>query len=451
MLDEIISRMDGDYGDIRYESLVRTRIEIKGTEVREVSKGVCDGFVLRLLKGGGFASTAVTKASDLVEAMRDLESKAELMRSRGGEKVCLKVPPAALEDVSGPLQEDPRGVSLEEKISLLGYYNSIARAVKGIISTSAVYEEIIRDRHFINTAGSLIHEPLVTCSITVRITSEGEGTFRNGRAVVASSNGFRGLRSREDVFERKADVVARLLKAEALPSGTYNVVLNQEMTGVFIHEAFGHFSEADMILNNPSMREKMRIGSEIGSPVLSIWDDPTMPGQIGFYRYDDEGVCSRRVGLMEQGVLKGRLHSMKTAALFDEPLTGHAIAEDARYEPLVRMGCIHVAPGNCSREELFERAGDGLYVLDSKGGQTGGENFTFGAQYGFLIKDGHLGSMVRDMNLMGNLFETLRSVEAAANDLVISEAGGCGKGQMNVRSAMGGPHILIKGLKVGGS
>lgn len=450
MLEKIISRMDGDYADIRYESLVRTRIEIKGAEVREVSSGVCDGFVLRLLKGGGFSSTAVTNVSDLEEAIRDLDSNAKVMRSGGGEKVCLKVPPTIVEDVSLVLHEDPREVSLEEKVSLLRYYNSIAKSVKGIISTSAVYEELVRERHFLNTAGSFIHEPLVTCSITVRITSEGEGTFQNGRAVAGSSNGFRGLRSREDIFEKKADVVARLPRAEAVTSGTYNVVLNQEMTGVFIHEAFGHFSEADMILNNPSMREKMRIGAELGSPVLSIFDNPTMPGQIGFYRYDDEGVPSREVRLMEKGVLAGRLHSMKTAALFGEPLTGHAVAEDARYEPIVRMGCVHVVPGDCDRGELFERAGNGLYVLDSKGGQTGGENSTFGAQYGFLIRNGRLGPMLRDMNLMGNLFETLRSVEAVANDLAISDAGGCGKGQMNVRSAMGGPHILIRDLKVGG-
>lgn len=58
--------------------------------------------------------------------------------------------------------------------------------------------------------------------------------------------------------------------------------------------------------------------------------------------------------------------------------------------------------------------------------------------------------MVRDINLLGNLFETLLAVEGVGRDTVISEMGGCGKGQMNIRSAMGGPHILIKAVRVGG-
>lgn len=66
------------------------------------------------------------------------------------------------------------------------------------------------------------------------------------------------------------------------------MILNPDMAG-FYHEAFGHFSEADLIEDNPSMREKMKIGAKLGNEILTIIDDPTMPGQLGFYKYDDEG------------------------------------------------------------------------------------------------------------------------------------------------------------------
>ncbi|MCS7259142.1 MAG: metallopeptidase TldD-related protein, partial [candidate division WOR-3 bacterium] len=76
--------------------------------------------------------------------------------------------------------------------------------------------------------------------------------------------------------------------------------------------------------------------------------------------------------------------------------------------------------------------------------------FTFGAQYGYIIKNGKKTQMIRDVNISGNLYKTLQNIIAIGNDLVLSKRGGCGKGQLNIRSCNGAPHILIKDLVVGG-
>ncbi len=161
-------------------------------------------------------------------------------------------------------------------------------------------------------------------------------------------------------------------------------------------------------------------------------------------------VLARPISLMEKGVLTGRLHSLKTSAEFSEPITGHTVAEDSRYQPIVRMGCIYVKPKDDTFEDLLKKAGNGVYVVGSKGGQTSGENFTFGAQYAYLIQDGKLGPLVRDINIMGNLFSSLKNITAISNELELSERGGCGKGQINIKSCNGGPHILMKDTLVGG-
>jgi TldD protein len=155
--------------------------------------------------------------------------------------------------------------------------------------------------------------------------------------------------------------------------------------------------------------------------------------------------------LMNNGVLAGRLHSRRTAAEFDEPPTGHCVAEDFQYAPIVRMGTIYIAPGPFSFDDLVAQLGDGLYLLDAKGGQTSGESFTFGAQYGYEIRAGKVGAMIRDINISGNLYHTLQNITAIGNDVVLSKAGGCGKQQMNLRSCHGGPHILVNHLVTGGA
>ncbi len=239
-----------------------------------------------------------------------------------------------------------------------------------------------------SSEGTEIREDLVTTTISGMITSKDGPLTQNVRVAIGGSSGFALLRNKEEEFEKRTAIALELLKAAPVTGGTYNVVLNQDLAGVFTHEAFGHFSEADLIEDSPTMRERMQTGTGLGNEILSITDDPTMLRQLGFYCYDDEGVKARITPLMKQGMLVGRLHSRRTAAAFGEGVTGHSIAEDYRFAPIVRMGNIFIEPGKNSFEDLLAVLGDGLYILDSKGGQTSGENFTFGAQYGYNVKGG---------------------------------------------------------------
>ena len=305
-------------------------------------------------------------------------------------------------------------------------------------------------KFYVNSEGSEIYQELMTVSISGEAVATRGDLSQNIRVSIGGSTGMENLYNREDMFKKKAELVREMLDAEPVKAGTYTVLLNNSMTGVLAHEAFGHFSEADLIENNKSLREKMHMGTKLGTDNITIIADSTIPGDLGLYKYDDEGVPVRKLTLMDKGVLTGRLHSRKTAANFNEPISGHMVAEDYRYAPIIRMGTIFVQPGENSFERLLAQVGNGLYICDAKGGQTTGGNFTFGAQYGYIIKDGKIGPMVRDINMMGNLFTTLENIEAVGNDFKLSERGGCGKGQTNIKSAHGGPHMVIKETVVGG-
>jgi len=76
-------------------------------------------------------------------------------------------------------------------------------------------------------------------------------------------------------------LATRLLDAPVVEGGEYTVVLDPVMAGVFVHEAFGHLSEADFIYENPNMRETMQLGREFGQPVLNIYDTGLTRGARG--------------------------------------------------------------------------------------------------------------------------------------------------------------------------
>ncbi|HLE11363.1 MAG: Zn-dependent protease [Bdellovibrionales bacterium RIFOXYD12_FULL_39_22] len=453
MLDKLqkhLSKIKADYADIRYEKMRETRVGFTGQDLTGIGPNDTDGYVIRVYKNGGFATISVTCEADIDKAISRVIENATILGKNSDKKVSLKFPNKVEEVVGLELDGDPRKISLSEKHKLTKHYNDLMLAQKDVQSTTIGYSEVYRDKYFVSTLGSKINEKTITTSLGGMIICKKGNVVQNGTTVVGGSNGFNRLVGREQNFLDRAKTVSELLDAEPVKGGTYNVVLEQSMTGVFTHEAFGHFSEADLIENSPTMLAKMQIGQKLGTEILDIVDDPTRKGQVGHYKYDDEGVLARPVDLMKNGVLSGRLHSLKTAAAFNEPITGHTIAEDSRYEPIVRMGCIFIKPREKSFQDLLTQAGNGLYVVGNKGGQTSGENFTFGAQYAYTIKNGKLDKLVRDINLMGNLFTTLGNIVGIGNDIEFSERGGCGKGQMNIKSCYGGPHILIKDALVGG-
>ena len=449
-LKAMLGRVDADYCDIRYELMHETKVGFSGRELTLLDSSSTDGYVLRVLKNGGLSAVSFNRPEDAGRAARTAVENAGLMARRTAEPVRFARTEVVQEAFRPQLRDSPQSVPIDEKLALTRKYNEIALTHPRVATTYFGCTDVARERYFLSSEGTELREDLVTVQMVGVVTARGGSLTQRSIFGFGGSDGLHILRGREADVEAATRIAVDLLNAQPVTAGTYRVVLNPNLAGTFTHEAFGHFSEADIIQSNPAVREKMKLGAQLGNDVLSIVDDPTRPNQLGFYKYDDEGVRARPVQLMRNGVLTGRLHSRRTATEFGEPLTGHCVAEDYRYAPLVRMGCIYIEPGTSSREDLLRRLGSGLYLLNAMGGNTTGESFTFGAQFGYVMKNGKPEQMVRDINISGNLYQTLQSITAVGDDLKLREIGGCGKTQLNIRSCHGSPHILVEGVVVGG-
>ena len=449
-LKEMLGKVQADYADLRYETKQVQRGVLSKKEVRSYGSNRGDGYVLRVLRKGGFATVCFTQPRQAEEAIRKAVANADILAKHQQELKQLAPAPVIKDKVKAPLEEDPRQISLEEKLELVKHYSELLFSQPDVANVDLEYYDVCRDKYFLNSEGTQINEELVTTKLGGAIITQAGELTQTVRIAFGGSNGFQKVRHREDEALKQAKIASALLKAEPVKAGTYNMVLNPGIAGVFTHEAFGHFSEADIVRDLPAMRARMQLGTKLGTDSLNITDDATLANQLGYYRYDDEGVAVRKVKLMTNGVLTSRLHDRFTAAEMGEPITGHAIAEDFSYGPIVRMGNIFIEQGEANLEELLAALGDGLYICDAMGGQTSGENFTFGANYGYIVKGGKLAGMIRDINIVGNLYQTLNSVRLIGSDFILNESGGCGKGQTNIRSCLGGPSVLFDDLTVGG-
>jgi TldD protein len=111
-----------------------------------------------------------------------------------------------------------------------------------------------------------------------------------------------------------------------------------------------------------------------------------------------------------------------------------------------------IAPGSITFEEMIGDIELGVYACDAYGGQTELENFSFSSGYAYMIRDGEIAEMVKDVILAGNLFDTLMNIDAIGSDFEwMKNAGGCGKGgQGGLPVSMGAPHIRIQNVVIGG-
>ena len=144
-------------------------------------------------------------------------------------------------------------------------------------------------------------------------------------------------------------------------------------------------------------------------------------------------------------------HFCETAEKMGEPVSGNARSLSFRFRPIVRMSCTYIEPGASTLGEMLSDIPEGIYAAGMLGGNTDLEQFTFSAEYAYEIKDGKLGRLLRDVMLTGNLFETLRNIDALGNDLALfGGMGGCGKeGQAPLPVSDGGPHVRIQNLLIG--
>jgi TldD protein len=351
------------------------------------------------------------------------------------------------------LTRDPRGVALDEKLKLVQSYNDILLGAGAAIESTRVgYNDSFRAVHFANTRGSYYYDerPRIICYVSAT-ARDGENTQR-GFDSVSSPDDYGVVEGLEERTREVAQRAVDLLTAPKVEGGSYDVILDPYMAGVFVHEAFGHLSEADFLYENPKMRELMHLGRQVGVKELDVVDDGTLPRRDGTHPFDDEGTPTQATPLITGGMLSGHLHSLETAAKMDARPTGNARAIGRSHRPIVRMTNTYIANGDTPVEELFAGVDRGIYACRAFGGQTMLEMFTFSAAYAYRIENGTKGELVRDVVLSGNVFETLMAIDAMGDDFIICEgAGGCGKGgQMPLPVSFGSPHIRIRNVVIGG-
>lgn len=438
-----------DYIEIRFEESVSNHILYRGEEIHEAGGSSALGGNIRALVKGGWGFISFNDLDNLSDKVKTAVKQASLI---SGEKRTLAPVKPFKEEVIPAIKRDPFTISLSQKKKLFDEYNNIIYSISGIQTSVLMYNESRKNVLFASSEGSLISQQRLDMGMRLSAIARAGSEVQQDSLSLGSNDDFglfEGLHAKVEETVKRA---VSLLAAPQAKGGEYTVVLDPSLAGVFAHEAFGHLSEADHIYENPRMREIMVLGKTFGEKHLNILDGAAVPGLRGSYKYDDEGVPASRTYLIKDGVLVGRLHSRETAGKLGESPTGNARALDYRFPPIVRMTNTFIDQGEASLEDMLSEIKNGIYAKDWYGGTTSMEMFTFSAAHAYKIINGRLEELLRPVVLTGNVFHTLKNIDAIGKDLTMSQkGGGCGKGgQMPLPVSEGSPHIRIRNCLISG-
>ncbi|KYH33978.1 metalloprotease TldD [Clostridium tepidiprofundi DSM 19306] len=439
-----------DYIDIRLENSSSTNIIITNGELATLKKSNEIGGIVRALYKGSWGTVSFNNLDDIDSFTETAIKQAKLI---GNSESCLAPVEVVEDSVFLCLKNDPRKVSLYEKINLLKEYNELALNFhENISSVNVTYNEVFSNITFTSSEGSYIYQEKMDLGGIILITAVEGDNSQSTSVGFGSSDDYNCVLGLHEEIKKQSQIAVDLLKAPKVKAGTYTIITDSHLSGVFVHEAFGHLSEGDNVYENKELKDIMKLGKRFGRPILNIYDSGLDKGKRGYLKYDDEGVKTEKTYLIKEGKLVGRLHSRETAGKMNEKATGNGRAINYKYAPIPRMRNTVIESGNSSFKEMLKDISLGILAIGTNGGQTTGDNFTFSASYGYIIRNGKICELVRDINLTGNIFETLNNIDMIGNENTSRDSGGgCGKGeQFPLPVSFGGPRIRIQNVVVGG-
>jgi TldD protein len=256
-------------------------------------------------------------------------------------------------------------------------------------------------KQLLTSEGTEVEQILIECGAGIDCAAARDGVFQLrsypsahvGSSCQSGWEYIEGLRLVEEA-PRVAEQAAALVRAEPCPSGITTIVLDADQVALQVHESVGHPTELDRVYGTEasyagtSFLKPGDLGSlRYGSEHMNITADPTTPGGLGSFGFDDEGVPAGPTPVVEAGRLTGFLTSRETAARIGSGTGGSMRADGWNRMPLVRMTNLHIEPGEGTLEDLLADVDDGIYMETNRSWSIDDKrlNFQFGTQIAWEI------------------------------------------------------------------
>ncbi len=442
----------GDFADLFLEYKTANQVVMQDDIIKESDEDITVGVGIRVLNG---QQTGYGYTSDLtLEKMKQAALTAAAIAASDARPKVGKLRAVSPDKQVYELKSSFAEASLNDRIAMVKEaYGAAGAHDKRITKVVAMLADELQYVTIANSKGLLVSDARPQARIFVFATAEEGETRVTGTGNAGGRVGTAFFRTAgttpKDIGTNAAKEAILLLSAVNPVPGDQPVVLGSKNSGVVVHEAVGHPFEADGVWRKTSIMWD-KLGTEIASPLVTIYDDATIPHARGSLNVDDEGTFTSRAMLVEKGKLVGYLHDRLSARLLGVESNGHGRRSSFRRMPIPRMNNTILARGDSEPEEIIRSVKKGFFAESYEGGMVQGTGkFTFSVNLGYLIEDGKLTAPVKNATLIGTNVQILKEIEMVGNDMDYF-LGTCGKGGQRATVTAGTPTFKIREMTVGG-
>ena len=274
-----------------------------------------------------------------------------------------------------------------------------------------------------------------------------------GEEIVGYYDGASDLGGAEvlDVLHKKLDnavtCALELIDSQPMVPGEYECVCTPAVTGMIVHEAFGHGVEMDMFVKDRAQAQKF-VGQYVASPLVTMHDGAAVQRNTGSFFFDDEGVLSHDTVIIEKGVLKRGISDIQSAMHLGTEPTGNGRRESFERKAYTRMTNTYFEPGTDTLEVMIASVEDGFLLDNPSSGMEDPKNWGIQCMVNVAreIKHGKLtGRIFSPIVLTGYVPDLLKSISMVSGDFELEGGGMCGKGWKEwVKVSDGGPCIKAR-------
>lgn len=443
-----VRELGASYGDVRVVRRAGESVEVKNGKVEALTSQTNEGFGIRVVADGswGFASS-LNITPDEIESVAERAVRIARASATVDHKPVQLSPVAAAEGRFGfDVDVDPFEVPIEEKIQLLLDADQVMRENPDVRVAESYMHFWRTEQFFASTEGSYIEQFKTESGAGIEATAVGDGDVQKRSYPAAGGDyavaGYEYVQAMDLLAnaERVAKEAAALLKAPSCPSDRRALILEGSMLALQVHESCGHPIELDRVFGTEasyagtSFLTPEKLGNfRYGSEHVNICADATVPGGLGSFFYDDEGVPAQKTEIVKDGIFSGYLSSRETAAELGMESSGAMRADGWNRIPIIRMTNINLLPGDWSLTEIIEDTKHGLlgenvgsWSIDDKR-----LNFQFATEIAYDVEDGSIGRIYKNPTYTGITYEFWGGCDAVAgeDEWRLWGVSNCGKGE----------------------
>lgn len=264
-----------------------------------------------------------------------------------------------------------------------------------------------------------------------------------------SDEAFETLKSKLDETIKLA---IELLSATLPVPGTYDIICDPSITGLIVHEAFGHGLEMDQFTKDRAKGIEY-MNKPVATPIVNMHDGASATHSAASYFFDDEGVLAQDTKIIDKGTLIGGICDSVAGQILNYKPTGNGRRQSYKRKAYTRMTNTFFEKGKTKLDDMIASIDYGFYISDTNNGMEDPKNWGIQctALYGREIKNGKFtGKIISPVVMSGYVIDLLMSISAVAKDnFEIEGSGSCGKGYKEwVRVSDGGSSIKCK-VKIG--